>query len=80
MLLLSLLFNGLFYKLHPMRLIMYPKGKLQTHLCGVMTCTCWTEPEEEFDGKYLVLFDFFFLSTTFIKLEQALKTPTNPTR
>ena len=40
-----------------MRLQMSPKGKLQTHLCGVLTCTCWTEPEEEFDSKYLVLFE-----------------------
>ena len=58
---LSLLLNGIYYKLHPMRLPMSPKGKLQTHLCGVLTCTCWTESEEEFDGKYLVLFDFFYL-------------------
>ena len=49
MMVLSLVLNAVYYKLHPMRLPLSPKGKLQTHICGVLTCTCYAEPEEDVD-------------------------------
>ena len=55
MMVLSLVLNAVYYKLHPMRLPLSPKGKLQTHICGVLTCTCYAEPEEDFDGKLGIL-------------------------
>ena len=55
MMVLSLVLNAVYYKLHPMRLPLSPKGKLQTHICGVLTCTCYAEPEDDFYGKLGIL-------------------------
>lgn len=64
-----------------MRLPLSPKGKLQTHICGFLTCTCYAEPEEDFYGKLgilkVYLHHFTHLCSSFLNLETfGFKKPT----
>merc|ERR1719232_1641286 len=46
---LSLVFNALYYKLHPMRVSMNPCGKLETPICGLFCCPFCSEDDEDFE-------------------------------
>merc|ERR1719471_1859277 len=49
LMILSLVFNALYYKLHPMRVSMNPCGKLETPICGFFCCPFCSEDDEDFE-------------------------------